>query len=228
VKLPGPIQILRARDRPAVAWKNGGGVTREIAAWPWGADLEAFDWRVSMATVDTGGPFSNFPGVDRILTVLEGELTLRVDGRAPVTLSGAAAPIAFAGDIDVAAETPPRPVTDLNVMTRRGRVTARVERVSLAAPRSVAVSHWTIILCRSAKLSFALGEEAFEMALDDAVLVSGELLLRVTPPDDAPADLIAVHLQPTRSIIGALRGTALLQDDPVEPAAPWSDWTAAS
>ena len=75
----GP-QILRAADRVATRWKNGLGVTREIAAYPPGSDLDSFGWRVSMASVDTGGPFSSFPGVDRQLAVLEGRLALGVGG----------------------------------------------------------------------------------------------------------------------------------------------------
>lgn len=32
-----------------------------------------FIWRISMARVEQPGPFSAFPGVDRVLAVLEGE-----------------------------------------------------------------------------------------------------------------------------------------------------------
>ncbi|MFN9927385.1 MAG: HutD family protein, partial [Phenylobacterium sp.] len=60
--------LLRAADRLAVPWKNGGGITRELAVWPPGASFDDFVWRVSMAEVHQDGPFSSFPGVDRILT----------------------------------------------------------------------------------------------------------------------------------------------------------------
>ncbi len=119
------VRLLRAEGRPAAPWKNGAGVTREIAAFPFGADLEAFDWRVSMATVSAGGPFSMFPGVDRILSVLEGELVLDLEGGATARLDPGSDPFAFPGDVPVSAQTPRRPVTDLNVMTRRGRAAAR-------------------------------------------------------------------------------------------------------
>ena len=48
-------------------WKNGGGETAEIAVSPPGAALDDFDWRLSMARVETDGPFSAFPGIDRTL-----------------------------------------------------------------------------------------------------------------------------------------------------------------
>ena len=53
----------------ATRWKNGGGVTREVAKSP----SQAPFWRVSIANVDQEGPFSSFEGLDRILTVIEGK-----------------------------------------------------------------------------------------------------------------------------------------------------------
>jgi environmental stress-induced protein Ves len=44
------LHVLRARDVPATPWKNGGGVTREIAVHPQGAGFDDFVWRLSMAT----------------------------------------------------------------------------------------------------------------------------------------------------------------------------------
>ncbi len=146
----GAPQILRAANRVATPWKNGLGVTREIAADPPGADLDGFDWRISTASVDAGGPFSIFPRVDRILAVLDGRLALRIDGRAPVELDPDTAPLAFPGDIPVEADLLAGPVTDLNVMVRRGRFEATLERLRLAAPVEFAVSPTTVILARTA------------------------------------------------------------------------------
>lgn len=124
-----PIRHLAAAERIASPWKNGGGVTREIAIGPPGANLGAFDWRISMAEVDVAGPFSCFPNIDRVLTVISGELGLDIAGGAPVTLGPTSAPFAFSGD--AACHGAPRtgPVVDLNVMVRRGLVQADVRRV---------------------------------------------------------------------------------------------------
>ncbi|XES00502.1 HutD family protein [Streptomyces sp. S1D4-11] len=66
------VRVLSAAGRVGVPWKNGGGVTREIVAWPEGADMGDFEWRVSLADVGGDGPFSAFADVDRILTMVEG------------------------------------------------------------------------------------------------------------------------------------------------------------
>jgi len=121
------MRILRARDRVASPWKNGGGTTTEVARFPPGADLENFGWRVSIAKVERGGPFSSFPGIDRQLALLEGRLSLTIAGRT-VALSADGEPIQFPGDVATEAAIHEGPVTDLNVMTRRGMFTARMTR----------------------------------------------------------------------------------------------------
>ena len=122
------ITCLPARDRVAVPWKNGGGVTREVCVSPAGAGMAAFDWRISMAEVTQAGPFSSFDTIDRHLTVLGGRLELAFDDRTAVLGSGDS--LAFAGEATCHGTPLDGPVTDLNVMTRRGRVTASVRRVS--------------------------------------------------------------------------------------------------
>jgi environmental stress-induced protein Ves len=132
------IRFLAASERCATPWKNGGGVTRAIAACPEGASLDAFEWRVSMAEVAAAGPFSCFEGVDRILTVLTGELELSFPGEPPespsVTLTPDSEPFAFPGDRDCAGAPRGGAAKDLNVMVRRGSVRAQVRRVREQAP----------------------------------------------------------------------------------------------
>lgn len=55
---------------PAVPWRNGGGVTREIAQC---AGRDGFLWRLSIADVCAEGPFSVFAGMSRLLTMVEGD-----------------------------------------------------------------------------------------------------------------------------------------------------------
>jgi len=121
------ITHLPASQRHPHPWKNGGGVTREIAVFPDGADMETFLWRISLAEVTDAGPFSVFPGVDRHLTVLSGRLQLDFADRQYVLNPGRT--LSFEGDAPVSG-TPLMPVTDLNVMTRRGRAGAEVRQVA--------------------------------------------------------------------------------------------------
>jgi len=163
------VAILRAADRRAVAWRNGGGLTREVAAHPPQSDLGNFDWRVSLAEVRRGGPFSSFPGIDRHMAVVSGRLELSISGRDVVSLSSDTAPLSFPGEVAVYAEPQAEAATDLNVMTRRGRFTARLTRCSVAASTQVRLEADTTLLLALAPLTLcAAGIDANLSALDAA------------------------------------------------------------
>lgn len=125
------MRIIRASECKTAPWKNGGGSTTEIAVGPPGASLENFDWRVSMALVASDGPFSAFAGIDRTLAVVKGSgLVLRIGNDAPLTLSRGADPAHFPGDTPTSARLTAGEITDLNVMTRRGRFHHRLLRIA--------------------------------------------------------------------------------------------------
>ena len=109
-------------DLPATPWKNGGGETREIVCQPPGAGLGDFVWRVSLAHIASDGPFSAFPGVDRIITLLSGAgVHLQSDDdQVNHRLDTPLAPFAFAGEQSIHARLLAGDCHDLNVMTRRG------------------------------------------------------------------------------------------------------------
>jgi environmental stress-induced protein Ves len=135
------MRIIKAGDCRPMRWRNGGGETIEIAVSPEGATLADFDWRVSMARVETDGAFSTFPGVDRTLAILDGAgLNLTIDAQPPVELTASALPFSFDGAAAAAARLRDGPVLDLNLMTRRARFAHRMTRLSLTEPASVAVN----------------------------------------------------------------------------------------
>lgn len=120
---------LRASEYKRMPWKNGKGETVEIAVFPPGASMDAFEWRISMASVANDGAFSLFPEIDRTLSILSGHgMSLTIDGAAPVLLTMDSDPLRFAADVTVDATLVDGAITDLNVMTRRGRFVHRVER----------------------------------------------------------------------------------------------------
>ncbi|MEV3991807.1 HutD family protein [Streptomyces sp. NPDC049837] len=134
--------VLRAAERTALPWKNGGGVTREIAAYPGDAGLEGFDWRVSLADVRADGPFSAFPGTERILTVVDGTgMNLDTGGRH--LRAERYVPRPFPGDVPTDGRLLAGPVVNLNVMYRRGAAGAAVAVVrgelTVAAPPDATV-----------------------------------------------------------------------------------------
>ncbi|MBB4567971.1 HutD/Ves family protein [Rhizobium leucaenae] len=166
------MKLLRASDHKRMPWKNGGGETVEIAVSPEGAGLAEFDWRVSMATVATDGPFSVFPGIDRTLSILDGAgMTLFIEGRAPEGLTQASEPLPFAADAPTSATLINGTITDLNVMTRRGRFTHSVQRVSVDGNSEVAFAGGTsLVLCHRGNAEV----DGRTLAAGDCLLISDD------------------------------------------------------
>ncbi|AOJ86337.1 MULTISPECIES: HutD family protein [Burkholderia] len=120
--------MIRAADLVATPWKNGGGVTREIGAFPPGAALDAFAWRVSVADVGAAGPFSRFDGIDRTLVLLSGAgMTLAEAGGARHVLDAPLARADFAGETAIDATLHDGATRDFNLMTRRSAARGTVD-----------------------------------------------------------------------------------------------------
>ncbi|WP_377846056.1 HutD family protein [Bosea sp. UC22_33] len=140
------MRIIRAADCKVMPWKNGGGTTTEIAVAPEGGSLGDFDWRISMAHVGADGPFSSFPGIDRTLSVLTGNgIRLAFGDGETVSLDRATAPFSFAADRAVDGVLVDGAIDDLNVMSRRGAWSHRVERLS-GGSHEVAVERGVLVL----------------------------------------------------------------------------------
>jgi len=132
---------LKAADVRRVPWKNGRGVTTELAVFPASASFERgdFDARVSKATIDETGPFSAYPGFDRVLVVLDRDgLVLDHGDAAPRARVRPLEPYAFSGDWPTNATPTNGPVADFNVFVRRGVRTADV-RVCAPGQRPISV-----------------------------------------------------------------------------------------
>jgi environmental stress-induced protein Ves len=120
------VNTVRLADCPFVAWRNGGGRTRELLAWP-----NADDWslRVSVARIEADGPFSSFPGIDRCFAVLDGAGVVLGLPRGDVRLHAGDPALAFPGDAAPMCRLIDGPTTDLNLMVvRRHAGRARMRR----------------------------------------------------------------------------------------------------
>jgi len=109
--------MVAAHDVAPQRWKNGGGFTRELLAWP-----VADDWqlRISVADIEADGPFSAFPGIVRHFAVLQGDgVELRFGGRA-CRLGPGDPMLRFDGAEAPACRLLGGPTRDLNVMHRAG------------------------------------------------------------------------------------------------------------
>lgn len=163
--MTGP-RLLRVDARVPRRWRNGGGVTHDVAVFPSGAGVDDFLWRASLATIAAAGPFSAFPGVDRALMLLTGELVIEIGGAVERLRPGAPA-LSFAGEDCVSAAPIGGPCTVLNIMTRRGAMSARLARWTAAQP-TVAEA---LLLLAPEGATVMVGRETFDLTATDALLI---------------------------------------------------------
>jgi environmental stress-induced protein Ves len=77
--------------------------------------------------VNSSGPFSAFPGIDRIIALLDGDgMLLQFADGAVHTLNQRWSPFAFGGEAQLQAELCGSPSRDFNLMLRRGRAQGHI------------------------------------------------------------------------------------------------------
>ncbi|WP_370673922.1 HutD family protein [Pleomorphomonas sp. PLEO] len=130
------LRLLTDADFRRLPWQNGRGTTLELLRRDDAAG--AMLWRLSIADVVEPGPFSPLPGIDRVITLIEGTgFDLDFGGAQPPVSLRSFEPLAFSGDWSTAATIVHGPSRDFNVMTARGKITAKVQVVRsgiIAAP----------------------------------------------------------------------------------------------
>lgn len=106
------MEILRKSALVDVPWKNGGGITRNIAVANFAARTA---WRLSRADVAQDGAFSSFTGLVRILTVVSdtGMVLEHPNGTLDADPWQS---VRFGGELDVFARLKDGPLSDLNLM----------------------------------------------------------------------------------------------------------------
>ena len=128
--------VIQAEQVTAQAWRNGGGQTRELLAWPDATDGKL---RISRADIEADGPFSAFAGVQRWFVVLSGQgVVLHMPAADGHTLDhmllAGHAPLHFDGGLAPGCSLIDGATQDLNLMTRGGQ--ACMQAVEASQPWS--------------------------------------------------------------------------------------------
>ena len=159
-------------DFSRMPWKNGGGQTTELAR---GGPRDQYTWRLSLAEIDVDGPFSRFPGMQRLISVIQGKgvhLNLESQSRKVIvpfqTLS-------FDGDQETNCQLLGGPVQDINLIYSPRHVSPRWE--------------WT-------RPGYSHG---FNTSADTTLLFSPEFQTTITSDRFSPINLPRGHLLEIRN-----------------------------
>ncbi|SMG27871.1 HutD/Ves family protein [Paraburkholderia susongensis] len=211
------VTLIRGADLVAAPWKNGGGITREVAAFPsqdggQSAGPGDFVWRVSVADVAQAGPFSRFDGVDRTLVLLSGAGMLldELDGAQVVkshALKEAFDIARFDGEARIDARLVDGATRDFNLMVRRDFAQGALEvwrcEAQSAASRMLE-GDVALLFCASGSVALTLeGAQSAESAAKPLQLETGDTLRIDTPNTLACAlegtgALLAISIRYTR------------------------------
>ena len=148
--------VVHLADVPATAWKNGGGVTRELAVWPQAGD---WVWRMSVADVAQDGPFSTFEGIDRWFAVLDGAgVRLDMEGKS-YPLTPADPPFFFDGATPVDCHLLAGKTVDFNLMLRRSSASAHMQRVAGTFEKHISATKLIAVYNRNTWADVRFGTE---------------------------------------------------------------------
>jgi environmental stress-induced protein Ves len=202
---------LRPERYRSMPWRNGMGVTREIAREP--AMGEDFRWRLSLATVASSGPFSNYPGYSRSVTLIEGEgFQLRLGDQDPLVLDRVGATALFPGDASAHCTLIDGPATDISLMVRDRDGIVSVVRIQGAAALTVPLEAGALkaVFCLREGTSLMPSDHPvpgsqtrtdLKLALHDTVLLDQQVIsLSVCPPPGMPADLLLLTWNATSAV----------------------------
>ncbi len=149
--------IIQLAQIPPSPWRNGGGVTRELAAWPSAQD---WVWRISVAEVEASGPFSCFAGVQRCFAVLHGAgVRLRFASQ-QLELTQASEPLSFDGADAVDCDLLQGATQDFNLMVRCDRSSATLRRLRAAERIVLATGKTVAVWANSAPVQLQAADEA--------------------------------------------------------------------
>jgi len=182
------MEIIRFAELRSEPWRNGGGVTRELASHPKAASAQdgAWDWRVSIADLTKAGDFSAFPGMERVLTVVDGELLL-------LTVDGAEHPLEkyrpfrFSGDAAAHGALPTGDIRNLNVITRAGSFKGFTSIIELSKKRAHPVFEGQIAVLLQGQASVSAGDAMAAPADEGASADEGATGDAATTPSEPEA-----------------------------------------
>jgi environmental stress-induced protein Ves len=144
-------------------WKNGGGVTIDIA--------EQDDaWRFGRTPITTAGPFSDYTGFDRVQVLVSGRgLVLETPG-GEIDVRTPFKPVAFAGETPIVSRLEAGPVEVVNLIGNRAkvRVDLQVLRAGAALGRS-AGTH--IAYAAEGPVALAIAQAAHRLSADHALRI---------------------------------------------------------
>ncbi len=185
--------LIQTEKLPLQPWKNGLGVTTEIAIHPTGADFKKndFHWRVSSALITGDNTFSQFTGYNRLLFILSGHGLIL--NKSKTIINGESH--RFLGEDAVECSLVKGSVLDLGVIFNRNRYRSEMDVIAIEKPTDFKFEKGTYFL-KGLTSSIYLGETA----------VPANDMIRIEAPDSA---IVAAEKYPAKILKISIRESSM-------------------
>ncbi len=180
------------RSKP---WKNGGGVTHDIAdASRPGADpagWEGMVWRLGRTAIVQPGPFSDLTGYERLQAVIVGSGLVLEGASGEIDLRRPFTPVRYDGGLPLVSRLENGPVEVVNLIVDRALC-----RADLAAPEPGE----TLALAPAIHILYAPGEAVTARCGSEAIALPGGHALRIDAESDG-----SLTVEAGRALLATIR-----------------------
>ena len=146
-------------------WKNGGGVTTDIA---FSGDV----WRFSRTPITVAGPFSDYTGFDRLQVLIAGSGLVLQTPSGEIDVRRPFRPVRFAGETPIVSRLEAGPVEVINLMAERARVAIDLQVLDAGDTRRFGAGIH-IAYCPAGGASLRLEDSRHDLTADGGVRIEG-------------------------------------------------------
>ena len=191
-----PYKKIPSKDLIMMPWKNGGGMTTEIARGDAETKNRDWGWRVSIAVVETNSPFSIFKGIERTMSIIEGN-GMDLDSPDGKNFSlDLFKVVKFDGETALKGRLRHGSVKNFNVMVDRNLFTACLEIINTRTQVVSSVEPNAIVLIHQVKgeiTKIKHGQNFINLAAQETIIFENNKIIEVQSPSNTLLVIVRIN-----------------------------------
>jgi environmental stress-induced protein Ves len=148
-------------------WKNGGGVTTDIAL---DDDTGGDVWRFSRTPITVAGPFSDYTGFDRLQVLVAGSGLVLQTPAGEIDVRQPFRPVRFAGETAIVSRLESGPVEVVNLLGDRSRVSIDLAVLEAGRRRDLGPG-LHIAYCPGGRARLRIDNETYDLEADGGLRI---------------------------------------------------------
>jgi environmental stress-induced protein Ves len=148
-------------------WKNGGGVTTDIAL---DDDTGGDVWRFSRTPITVAGPFSDYTGFDRLQVLVAGSGLVLQTPAGEIDVRQPFKPVRFAGETAIVSRLESGPVEVVNLLGDRSRVSIDLAVLEAGRRRDLGPG-LHIAYCPGGRARLRIDNETYDLEADGGLRI---------------------------------------------------------